>query len=198
MLPGGRGAVPVVNPHDRVVEDAVRAKRTVMLVGGLDVGKTTLARRLLAAALAGGRTGAYLDTDLGQKTVGPPTAVTLKLVRSDADLDRLVHDAVARVVSSGGRVLLQAMDCSKLGWRTPSATALQDIARRWPDQVQIVIDACQSGAAAGTIHRYDAAQERVPANIGCVSSHGFGLAAASAPPMVLTSSSRARWTSASR
>ena len=42
----------------------------------------------------------------------------------------------------------------------------------------IVIDACQSGAAAGTIHRYDAAQERVPANIGCVSSHGFGLAAA--------------------
>jgi hydrogenase maturation protease len=42
----------------------------------------------------------------------------------------------------------------------------------------IVIDACQSGVAAGTIHRYDAAQERVPANIGCVSSHGFGLAAA--------------------
>jgi hydrogenase maturation protease len=42
----------------------------------------------------------------------------------------------------------------------------------------IVIDACQSGAAVGTIHRFDAAQERVPANIGCVSSHGFGLAAA--------------------
>lgn len=42
----------------------------------------------------------------------------------------------------------------------------------------IVIDACQSDAAAGTIHRYDAAQERVPANIDTVSSHGFGLAAA--------------------
>ena len=82
-----------MTPHDRVVEDAARAKRTVMLVGGLDVGKTTLARRLLAAALAAGRACAYLDTDLGQKAVGPPTAVTLKLVRSDADL---APEALAR------------------------------------------------------------------------------------------------------
>ncbi|MFM7718931.1 MAG: Clp1/GlmU family protein [Actinomycetota bacterium] len=76
-----------MNPHDRIVDDAVRGKSAVMLVGGLDTGKTTLARRLLAAALEAGRHCAYLDGDLGQKTVGPPTAVTLKVVRSAADLE---------------------------------------------------------------------------------------------------------------
>lgn len=82
-----------MTPHDRVVEDAVRGKRTVMLVGGLDVGKTTLARRLLAAALAAGKRAALLDADLGQKTVGPPTAVTLRMVRAEADL---APEALAR------------------------------------------------------------------------------------------------------
>ena len=42
----------------------------------------------------------------------------------------------------------------------------------------IVIDACRSDAPAGTIHRYDAAQTPIPADIACISSHGFGLAAA--------------------
>lgn len=42
----------------------------------------------------------------------------------------------------------------------------------------IVIDACKSGAPVGTIHRFDATQAPIPADIGSVSSHGFGLAAA--------------------
>lgn len=42
----------------------------------------------------------------------------------------------------------------------------------------IMIDACQSGASVGTIHRYEAAQRPIPAAIENVSSHGFGLAAA--------------------
>jgi hypothetical protein len=35
------------------------------------------------------------------------------------------------------------MDSSKLGWRAPGDACLAEIARRWPDQVQIVVDACQ-------------------------------------------------------
>lgn len=42
----------------------------------------------------------------------------------------------------------------------------------------IVIDACMSGASAGTIHRFDVTQSVLPATIENVSSHGFGLAAA--------------------
>lgn len=42
----------------------------------------------------------------------------------------------------------------------------------------IVIDACKSGAPAGTIHRFDVVESPIPAVIQAVSSHGFGLAAA--------------------
>lgn len=76
-----------MTPHERLIEEAARTKDTVMLVGGLDTGKTTLARRLLAAALEAGRVGAYLDADLGQKVIGPPTTVTARMIREPSDLE---------------------------------------------------------------------------------------------------------------
>ena len=81
-----------LNEHDLLVERAVRDKRTVLLLGGLDSGKSSLGRSILGAALAAGRTGAFLDGDLGQKTVGPPATVTLKHVRT---LDDLEPDRIA-------------------------------------------------------------------------------------------------------
>lgn len=42
----------------------------------------------------------------------------------------------------------------------------------------IVIDACISGAPAGTIHRFNASRSPLPLLAGNFSSHGFGLAAA--------------------
>jgi hypothetical protein len=35
------------------------------------------------------------------------------------------------------------MDASKFGWRAPSDACLDEIARRWPHDVQVVVDACQ-------------------------------------------------------
>ena len=88
--------------HARVIEEAVGGKSTVFLVGGIDTGKTSLARELLAAGLAAGRTGAYLDADPGQKRVGPPTTVTAKLVRTSEDLEpaRLAVEDVMAFVGS--------------------------------------------------------------------------------------------------
>ncbi len=82
-----------MNEHEALVDEASRTKRTVVLVGGLDSGKTTLARALVSAAVAAGRACAYLDADVGQKTVGPPGTITMKLVRSEADLS---SDVLAR------------------------------------------------------------------------------------------------------
>lgn len=76
-----------MNEHEALVERAVREKRTVLLVGGLDTGKTTLSLMLLRAAVEAGRPSAFLDADVGQKSVGPPATVTMKMVRTAADLE---------------------------------------------------------------------------------------------------------------
>lgn len=63
--------------------------------------------------------------------------------RSAEEIDAAVIDAVAASVRDGYRVLLQTMDRSKLWRRAPSRACLDEIAARWPDAVQIVVDACQ-------------------------------------------------------
>jgi polynucleotide 5'-hydroxyl-kinase GRC3/NOL9 len=74
-----------MNEHDRLVDRAARAT-TTLFIGGLDSGKSTLARAACAYALRLGRTPAYLDADVAQKTVGPPATVGMKLIREPDDL----------------------------------------------------------------------------------------------------------------
>ncbi|HEX9376254.1 MAG TPA: Clp1/GlmU family protein [Actinomycetota bacterium] len=76
-----------MDEYAELVERAVASKRTVVLFGGLDSGKTTLSKTLIRAGLAAGRSPAYLDADPGQKSVGPPTTVGLRMISSDADLE---------------------------------------------------------------------------------------------------------------
>ena len=92
-----------MNEHDRLVDRAARDAHTVLFVGGLDAGKSTLARAVAAYALMLGRSVSYLDGDLGQKTVGPPGTVGMKRLGSPDDLtfERLaVADALAFVGST--------------------------------------------------------------------------------------------------
>jgi polynucleotide 5'-hydroxyl-kinase GRC3/NOL9 len=74
-----------MNEHEVLVDRAARAS-LVLFVGGLDAGKSTLARATSAFALRLGRSVAYLDADVAQKTVGPPATVGLKMIRSPDDL----------------------------------------------------------------------------------------------------------------
>ena len=82
-----------MNEHDRLVDRAARHGKTVLFLGGLDAGKSTLARATAAYALHVGRSVAYLDADVSQKTVGPPATVGMKHIRSVDDLtfDRLAQ-----------------------------------------------------------------------------------------------------------
>jgi polynucleotide 5'-hydroxyl-kinase GRC3/NOL9 len=75
-----------MNEHEQLVDRAARHARTVMFIGGMDAGKSTLARATAAYALKVGRTVAYLDADVAQKTVGPPATVGLKHIREPDDL----------------------------------------------------------------------------------------------------------------
>ena len=76
-----------MNEHEAVIKQAALERSVVAMVGGLDSGKTTLSLAMVRAALEAGRTPAYLDADLGQKSVGPPTTVGMKVIRSENDLE---------------------------------------------------------------------------------------------------------------
>ncbi len=54
--------------------DALRSARSVMVIGGPDTGKSTLAR-LISLELSAEAATALVDLDMGQSTIGPPTTV---------------------------------------------------------------------------------------------------------------------------
>jgi polynucleotide 5'-hydroxyl-kinase GRC3/NOL9 len=92
-----------MNEHEQLVDRAARHGRTVLFLGGMDAGKSTLARATAAFALRIGRAVAYLDADVAQKTVGPPATVGLKHIREPDDLipERMaVADALGFVGST--------------------------------------------------------------------------------------------------
>ncbi|MGI8408178.1 MAG: Clp1/GlmU family protein, partial [Actinomycetota bacterium] len=60
----------------------------VFLLGSLDTGKTTFGLELIRRAVARGIPSAIVDADAVQSTVGPPTCVGLKMVGTEAALNR--------------------------------------------------------------------------------------------------------------
>ena len=74
--------------------------------------------------------------------------------RPQSAIDSLVLGAVERSVVNGSNVLLQIMDSSKFGLRAPSEKCLEEIASRWPRQVQIVVDACQMRLGRARLRNY--------------------------------------------
>lgn len=65
-----------------ILSRQVATATTVMLLGMMDTGKTTMARRISRHALAAGRTVGLVDADIDNSSIGPPTCAGLKLVRA--------------------------------------------------------------------------------------------------------------------
>ncbi len=75
-----------MDQYEEVARHAVARGGVTMLLGGMDSGKTTMARVIAAVGVDAGLTVAYLDSDVGQSTVGPPTTIGVKMCRSRDDL----------------------------------------------------------------------------------------------------------------
>ena len=67
---------------EQIVEQLLSSKGTVVLLGGIDTGKTSFGLNLAEAARSGGVEVAYIDADIGQSSIGPPTCVGLKFCSS--------------------------------------------------------------------------------------------------------------------
>lgn len=68
----------------------------------------------------------------------------------DAEVESLVRDAVAL----GRRVLLILVDHSKTGMIAPSLACVAALHRRWPETVEVLVDACQFRIAPSTLRAY--------------------------------------------
>lgn len=103
--------------HAALLDDLARRRGVVMLLGAPDTGKTTFARRLIAAGLAVGKSIAYVDGDTDQTTTGPPACTGMKVLREQADLEDL--DTADRIhfvgsISADGVVLQQVVATAAL------------------------------------------------------------------------------------
>ncbi|MGA7272636.1 MAG: Clp1/GlmU family protein [Acidimicrobiia bacterium] len=74
------------HPHETLARELANAS-TVMLLGALDTGKTTMAHRIARNASAHGRTVAMVDADVDNSTIGPPTCAGLKFITDPVQLE---------------------------------------------------------------------------------------------------------------
>ncbi|MBA3431892.1 MAG: hypothetical protein H0U16_10500 [Actinobacteria bacterium] len=65
--------------HEEVITRLLIDPGVVFLMGAIDTGKTSFGIELVDRALRRGISAAFIDSDIGQSTAGPPTTVGLKL-----------------------------------------------------------------------------------------------------------------------
>jgi polynucleotide 5'-hydroxyl-kinase GRC3/NOL9 len=75
-------------PLEDAYDKLLAAPGVVFLLGGIDTGKTTFGVELARRALAAGIPAAFVDADIVQSTVGPPTTVGLKVFHAEEDFSR--------------------------------------------------------------------------------------------------------------
>ena len=127
-----------------------------MMIGAPDTGKTTFSRILVRTALSLGRTVAYVDSDLAHPTVGPPTCVGLKWLRSTDELGTLARADDLRFVG----------EIAPERFRLPQVAAvasLVDSARAEADLIVIDTSGTISGVTGQTLkyHKVELARPDV-------------------------------------
>ena len=75
-------------------------------------------------------------------------------LRAVDEVDREVEEAVRRAVASGQRVLLTLVDVSKTGFIAPSPACAADLKSRFPEFIDVLVDACQFRLAEETLKAY--------------------------------------------
>ncbi len=99
--PGDGDAMNPYGEWDATLDEIAASGGTTMVLGGIDVGKTTFTRLLVNRAVAAGKRVAVLDADPGQSQIGPPACAGLALVEGPiAGLSDLPPHALAFIGST--------------------------------------------------------------------------------------------------
>ncbi len=107
-----------IPPQWRLLERKM-AKGVVLVIGGVDTGKSTLVR-YLAGRLRLDRKVVWIDGDIGQTTTGPPTTQTLNIPEAGASYRPLARWFVGATSPSGHMLQtitgLQRLVQKAIGW----------------------------------------------------------------------------------
>ncbi len=105
-----------------------RRLRTVLVIGGAAVGKSSFCRYLTGALLARQAEVAFVDADIGQSNLGPPTAVTLGYPGAPVNLSEVPPAAFYFVGSTGpiGRFLPLVIGVARLAHEAHAAFVIVD------------------------------------------------------------------------
>lgn len=80
--------------QNELIDGLVQSCQTIMLLGGIDSGKTSFGLSLAESARRKGIPVAFVDADIDQSTVGPPSCVGLKFCTNLPQVDaQTVRDA---------------------------------------------------------------------------------------------------------
>lgn len=83
-----------------------------------------------------------------------PSRAANGALRPVHQIDEDIAAIVASAARLGRKVLLVMMDVSKTGLITPSVACAQDLKQRFPEQVEVLVDACQLRLAGPTLAAY--------------------------------------------
>lgn len=105
-----------------------RRLRTILVIGGAAVGKSSFCQYLMEALLARSAEVAFVDADIGQSNLGPPAAVTLGYPVSPVDLSAVPPAAYYFVGSTGpiGRFLPLVIGTASLAREARAAFVIID------------------------------------------------------------------------
>lgn len=69
----------------KVVDEIIDNPGVVMIIGDINMGKTTLAKQLINAGVEAGLSTAVVDADTGQSEIGPPGAISMAIAEHPVD-----------------------------------------------------------------------------------------------------------------
>ncbi len=90
----------VAKQHDEAIASLRSHTGRVFVLGAVDSGKTTFAKRLCLAALDAGQTVAFVDSDIAHSTIAAPGTVGLKVVTGPSDLEDAARPDVMSFVGT--------------------------------------------------------------------------------------------------
>jgi polynucleotide 5'-hydroxyl-kinase GRC3/NOL9 len=117
--------------HDweRVDRHVVQPQQIVLVIGATDVGKSTFCRFLVERGVASGLKVAFVDADVGQSHIGPPTTIGMKcfthtFTSGDESLAS-ENESIFWDQGTNASLLPEPDDLYFVGWTSPEHHLLQ-------------------------------------------------------------------------